>query len=101
LSRASQDRIADTSGIAAEVLNAIPIVQSFTQEHAEASRFSAANESAFTTSIRRTRTRAALTAFIIIGVFGSLLYGLYGGVQSVFAAGFRPVTCRRLRSTSR
>jgi ATP-binding cassette subfamily B protein len=90
LSRASQDRIADTSGIAAEVLNAIPVVQSFTQEHAEASRFSNANETAFTTSIRRTRTRAALTAFVIIGVFGSLLYGLYGGVQAVFAGRLSP-----------
>ncbi|HEU0200660.1 MAG TPA: ABC transporter transmembrane domain-containing protein, partial [Burkholderiaceae bacterium] len=85
LSRASQDRIADTSGIAAEVLNAIPIVQSFVQERAEATRFSQANETAFATSIRRTGTRAALTAFVIIGVFGSLLYGLYGGVQSVLA----------------
>src|SRR5271165_6037581 len=47
LSRASQDRIADTSGIAGEVLNAIPVVQSFTQEQAEAQRFSAANEAAF------------------------------------------------------
>jgi ATP-binding cassette subfamily B protein len=83
LSRASQDRIADTSGIAAEVLNAIPVVQSFTQERAEARRFSAANEAAFATSIRRTRTRALLTAFVIIGVFGSLLYGLQGGVQGV------------------
>ena len=90
LSRASQDRIADTSGIAAEVLNAIPVVQSFTQEHAEAGRFASANESAFTTSIRRTRTRAALTAFVIIGVFGSLLYGLYGGVQAVFAGRLSP-----------
>jgi len=90
LSRASQDRIADTSGIAAEVLNAIPVVQSFTQEDAEAGRFSSANESAFTTSIRRTRTRAALTAFVIIGVFGSLLYGLYGGVQAVFAGRLSP-----------
>ena len=83
LSRASQDRIADTSGIAAEVLNAIPVVQSFTQEQAEAQRFSAANEAAFATSIRRTRTRALLTAFVIIGVFGSLLYGLQGGVEGV------------------
>ena len=90
LSRASQDRIADTSGIAAEVLNAIPIVQSFTQEHNEAARFSGANENAFVTSIRRTRTRASLTAFIIIGVFGSLLYGLYGGVQAVFAGRLSP-----------
>jgi ATP-binding cassette subfamily B protein len=85
LSRASQDRIADTSGIAGEILNAIPVVQSYTQERAEAARFSAANEQAFATSIRRTATRSALTAFVIIGVFGSLLYGLYGGVQAVLA----------------
>ena len=85
LSRASQDRIADTSGIAGEILNAISIVQSYTQENTEAARFSAANEKAFSTSIRRTGTRAAFTAFVIIGVFGSLLYGLYGGVQAVLA----------------
>lgn len=85
LSRASQDRIADTSGIAAEVLNAIPVVQSFVQERAEAARFSVSNESAFATAIRRTGTRAALTAFLIIGVFAFLLWGLYGGVQSVIA----------------
>jgi ATP-binding cassette subfamily B protein len=83
LSRASQDRMADTSGIAAEVLNAIPIVQSFVQERTEAERFSKANENAFAASVRRTGTRASLTAFLIIGVFGSLLYGLYSGVQSV------------------
>jgi ATP-binding cassette subfamily B protein len=85
LSRASQDRLADTSGIAAEVLNAIPVVQSFTQEGAEATRFKAANERTFATSIRRTRTRALLTAFVITGVFGSLLYGLHTGVEEVLA----------------
>ncbi|HYM28195.1 MAG TPA: ABC transporter transmembrane domain-containing protein, partial [Steroidobacteraceae bacterium] len=85
LSRASQDRIADTSGIAGEVLNAIPVVQSFTQEAAEAERFRQANEAAFATSVRRTRTRALLTAFVIVGVFGSLLYGLHGGVQGVLS----------------
>lgn len=90
LSRASQDRIADTSSIAAEVLNAIPVVQSFGQEQAEAARFRAANEQAFATSVRRTGTRAALTAFVIIGVFGSLLYGLYGGVQAVYAGDLSP-----------
>jgi len=84
LSRASQDRIADTSGIAGEILNAIPVVQSFTQEAAEARRFSAANEQAFAASVRRTGVRSLLTAFVIVGVFGSLLYGLYGGVKAVF-----------------
>ncbi|SPE19967.1 putative Xenobiotic-transporting ATPase [Burkholderiales bacterium] len=85
LSRASQDRIADTSGIAGEVLNAVSVVQSYTQETAEARRFSIANETAFATSIRRVGTRAAFTAFLIVGVFGSLLYGLHGGVESVLA----------------
>ena len=85
LSRASQDRIADTSGIAGEVLNAVPVVQSYTQEAAETARFSNANETAFRTSVHRVRTRAALTAFLIVGVFGSLLYGLHGGVESVLA----------------
>ena len=42
LSRASQDRVADSSAIAAEVLNAIPVVQSYVQEAREAQRFDAA-----------------------------------------------------------
>ncbi|MCM2251991.1 MAG: ABC transporter transmembrane domain-containing protein, partial [Ramlibacter sp.] len=41
LSRASQDRVADSSAIAAEVLNAIPVVQSYTAESREAARFDA------------------------------------------------------------
>jgi ATP-binding cassette subfamily B protein len=85
LSRASQDRIADTSAVAAEILPAISVVQSFTQETAEVARFGAANARAFATAVRRIGTRAAFTAFLITGVFGSLLYGLYGGVQAVMA----------------
>lgn len=85
LSRASQDRLADTSGIAGEILNAIPVVQSYSQESAEAKRFWIANEAAFASSIRRSGSRSALTAFVIIGVFGSLLYGMYDGVQAVLA----------------
>ena len=83
LSRASQDRIADTSGIAGEVLNAVPVVQSYTQENAETLRFARANEIAFTTAVRRAGTRAGLTVFLITGVFGSLLYGLHNGVAGV------------------
>jgi ATP-binding cassette subfamily B protein len=85
LSRASQDRIADSSAIAGEVLNAVPVVQSYTQEPAETRKFSDANERAFGASIRRTGTRALLVAFLVIGIFGALIYGLYGGVQAVMA----------------
>ncbi|WP_374317700.1 ABC transporter transmembrane domain-containing protein [Aquabacterium sp.] len=83
LSRSSQDRIADASAIAAEVLNAIPVVQSYTAEPREAGRFSSAAEGAFGTGVRRIRARALLVAFIIIATAGALLFGLYEGTQAV------------------
>src|SRR5664280_180756 len=83
LSRASQDRIADSSAIAAEVLNAVPVVQSYMQEDREAKRFSASTERAFATAVRRTRLRSFLVAFIISATFGALLWGLYQGTQAV------------------
>ena len=85
LSRASQDRVADSSAIAAEVLNAIPVVQSYVQEAREAARFDAATERAFDTAIKRTGVRAVLVAFIITATFGALLWGLYQGTQAVVA----------------
>lgn len=83
LSRASQDRVADSSAIAAEVLNAIPVVQSYTQEDREARRFDLSTENAFLTAVKRTRMRAMLVAFIITATFGALLWGLYQGTQAV------------------
>jgi ATP-binding cassette subfamily B protein len=83
LSRASQDRIADSSAIAAEVLNAIPVVQSHVQEQREARRFDESTERAFATAIRRSKMRALLVAFIISATFGALLWGLYQGTQAV------------------
>ena len=85
LSRASQDRVADSSAIAAEVLNAIPVVQSYTAEVREAQRFDASTASAFGTAVRRTRARAFLIAFIIITTSAALLWGLYQGTEAVLA----------------
>jgi ATP-binding cassette subfamily B protein len=85
LSRASQDRVADSSAIAAEVLNAVPVVQSYTQEAREAERFAVATENAFDTARKRTRVRAFLVAFMITATFGALLWGLYQGTQAVIA----------------
>ena len=83
LSRASQDRVADSSAIAAEVLNAIPIVQSYTQEGREAARFARSTEHAFEVARKRTIVRSYLVAFIITATFGALLWGLYQGTQAV------------------
>jgi len=85
LSRASQDRVADSSAIAAEVLNAIPVVQSYTAEGRESARFTASTDSAFQTAVRRTKARSVLVAFIIIATSAALLWGLYQGTQAVMA----------------
>jgi ATP-binding cassette subfamily B protein len=85
LSRDSQDRVADSSAIAGEVLNAVTVVQSYTAEAREATRFRDATERAFQAAVRRTSTRAVLVAFIIIGNAALLLWGLYRGTQAVQA----------------
>ena len=83
LSRASQDRVADSSAIAAEVLNAVPVVQSYTAESREAERFNLSTTNAFVTAVRRTKARSVLVAFIIIATSAALLWGLYQGTQAV------------------
>ncbi len=83
LSRASQDRVADSSAIAAEVLGAIPVVQAHGQEAREAGRFDDSTERAFGTAVKRSRLRAVLVAFIIAATFAALLWGLYQGTQAV------------------
>jgi ATP-binding cassette, subfamily B, bacterial len=83
LSRESQERIADTSALAGEILNAMPTVQAYTQETREAERFVAGSETSFLTAIRRTRVRAGLTALIISSVMGTIIFVLWVGAQQV------------------
>jgi len=83
LSRASQDRVADASALAAEVLNAIPVVQSYTAEKREAERFVDSTEQAVKTSLRRALARSVLVGFIILASSAALLWGLYQGTMAV------------------
>ena len=85
LSRESQDRIADASALAGEILNAMPTVQAFTQEHNEARRFAARSETSFVAAVRRTRVRALLTGLIIAAVMGTIIFVLWIGAQQVQA----------------
>ena len=85
LSRASQDRVADTSGLAGETLNAIPTVQAFTLERLQSERFGDAVGAAFETAVRRIRVRALLTATAILFIFGAITFVLWLGTQSVIA----------------
>jgi ATP-binding cassette, subfamily B, bacterial len=85
LSRASQDRIADTSGLADETLNAIQTVQAFTMEELQSERFRKAVEDSFATAVRRTRVRAILTAVGIMLVFSGITFVLWLGAHQVLS----------------
>jgi ATP-binding cassette subfamily B protein len=85
LSRATQDRIADTSSLVDETLNAIQTVQAFTLEELQSGRYAAAVELSFKAAIRRSRVRAALTAIGTAMVFSGITYVLWLGAQDVMA----------------
>lgn len=83
LTRTTQDRIAEASGIAGETLNAIQTVQAFTLESYQAERFGAAVSSSFDAAVRRIRARAQLTAMAILVMFGAVVFVLWLGAQAV------------------
>lgn len=83
LSRDSQDRVADASAIAGEILNAMPTVQAYTHEMIEAQRFSDSVEGAFKTAMRRIRARSLLTVMAILLVFGAIVFVLWLGAHAV------------------
>ncbi len=83
LSRDSQDRIADASALAGEILNAMPIVQAYTQEPHEAARFKLSVENAFSTAMRRIRARSVLTVIAILLIFGAIVFVLWLGAHAV------------------
>ncbi|MFM9865833.1 MAG: ABC transporter transmembrane domain-containing protein [Micropepsaceae bacterium] len=83
LSRKSQDRVADTSAYAAETINAVQTVQSFTHEPIDRTRFGATVEDSFATAIKRVRARAGMTALVIVLIFSSIVGVLWIGAQSV------------------
>ena len=85
LSRTTQDRIADTSSLVDESLNAIQTVQAFTLEELQSQRYAAAVEDSFVAAIRRTRVRAALTGIGTMLVFGGITYVLWLGAHAVLA----------------
>jgi ATP-binding cassette subfamily B protein len=85
LSRDSQDRIADASAVAGEVLNAMPTVQSYNQEGRESARFNVSVENAFQTALSRIRARSLLTLVAIVLIFGAITFVLWLGAQAVMA----------------
>jgi ATP-binding cassette subfamily B protein len=85
MSRASQDKVADTSAMAGEVLNAITTVQAFVREPHEQKRFNSAVEMAFSEAKKRIKMRSLLTAMAIVMAFAVIVFVLWIGARQVTA----------------
>jgi ATP-binding cassette subfamily B protein len=83
ISRKSQDRVADIGAMVTEVLSAMKIVQSFNQEKRERQRFHHAVERTFETARKRILVRAAMTAIVIVLIFGSITVLMWQGAIGV------------------
>lgn len=82
MSKDSQDRVADTSALAGEVLNAMQTVQAFGREAYERKRYEDEVERAFSTARRRVRSRALMTAVAIVLAFAVIVFVLWLGAQA-------------------
>jgi ATP-binding cassette subfamily B protein len=85
MSRTSQDKVADTSALAGEVLNAITTVQAFVREPYENKRYEGAVEIAFNEAKKRITLRSILTATTIMLAFSVIVFVLWMGAQQVTA----------------
>lgn len=83
LSRTAQDKVADSSGMANEVLNAIQTVQAFTLEPQQSRRFKDVVEAAFVAALRRIRVRFVMSFGSMFLLFGSITLVLWVGTREV------------------
>ena len=83
LSRIAQDRLADSSGMAGETLNAIQTVQAFTMEAFQEQRFGTAVQASFSAAVRRVRAGAMLTGVSVLTLFGAITFVLWIGAHAV------------------
>jgi ATP-binding cassette subfamily B protein len=85
MSRTSQDKVANTSAMAGEVLNAMTTVQAFVREQHEKQRYDRAVEIAFNEAKKRITMRSVLTATTIMLAFSVIVFVLWMGAQQVTA----------------
>ncbi len=81
LSRTAQDRLAKTGTIVDETLQGIANVKAFTNEAYETQRYATGMESFLEAVLRSAKYRSGLIAFIILGIFGSIVLVLWQGAR--------------------
>ncbi|MDR9808765.1 ABC transporter transmembrane domain-containing protein [Rhizobium hidalgonense] len=84
-SRAAQDRLADASAFASEMIAGAPTVQAFNFEDAACRNYAADVEVSYLSSVAAARARAMLTAVAIALVSASVVGVLWIGAHSLLA----------------
>ena len=83
ISRKSQDKIADASAMAGEVLASVSTVQAFARENYEKNRFTTLIENSFEVAKERIFTRSILTSVAIVLAFSVIVFTLWLGSSYV------------------
>ena len=81
LSRAAQDRLAETATIVEETLQGIANVKAFGNEAHESKRYAAGLDDFLTIVLKSAKLRAGLISFIIVGIFGSIVLVMWYGAR--------------------
>ena len=90
LSRDSQSKIADSSGVASEMLLAATTIQAFNYTKEARRVFSEISEDSFGVAKRRIRIRSLMTALIIFVVFVGIVIILWVGARDVRSGTISP-----------
>ncbi len=85
MSRTTQDRLADISAMATEILSSIKTVKAFVQEKIQIEIFSKRSEQSFDAEARRLLARSFLVALVIFLATVALLLVIWLGARAVFA----------------
>lgn len=85
LSKLEQDRIADSSALATETINAINVVQAYAQEDKENNKFYNAINKAFGASVASIRMVTIMSLLVGFIVFTSIVFVLWMGAKDVIS----------------
>jgi ATP-binding cassette, subfamily B, bacterial len=80
MSKDRQNQMAETNIILNETMMAINAVKAFTNEWFESSRYKSSNDKSVDISMKFAKRRSIFASFIVVVLFGALLFVLYVGI---------------------
>lgn len=83
ISRAVQDKIADSNTIVEETLQGISNVKAFTNELFEIARYKKSTSDIVQQALKGGKARGAFASFIILAIFGAIVFVIWYGVRMV------------------